>query len=295
MDEPGFWPWQDLYADALVSAGRLDEAEAFLAPHEELAAARGRGSMIARLARVRGRLEAARGRLPAAEAAFGRALLGVGAAGVAVPAGAGGAGLRAGVAARGSAAGGGGAVRTVKALTSLILPVCVTNVDRAVRRRGRPVGLAACSAARARRGSGVKGGPQGRRGSDRGQRPLRPEGRPRTLRGAGHHGDSAAAKPPPLRRRQPATALGWFSRPVGASGSGGGPGAAVLVVDRGEQAVGRVQPHRCCTRRARPPPPDGPRPGWRTGAGGATRTPGWSGTPRRRRCPAPTRCDPSTG
>ena len=73
VDEPGFWPWQDLYADALVSAGRLGEAEGFLVPHEELAAARGRGSMVARLARVRGRLEAARGRLPAAEAAFGRA------------------------------------------------------------------------------------------------------------------------------------------------------------------------------------------------------------------------------
>ena len=73
VDEPGFWPWQDLYADALVSAGRLGEAEGFLVPHEELAAVRGRGSMVARLARVRGRLEAARGRLPAAEAAFGRA------------------------------------------------------------------------------------------------------------------------------------------------------------------------------------------------------------------------------
>ena len=73
VDEPGFWPWQDLYADALVSAGRLGEAEGFLVPHEELAAARGRGSMVARLARVRGRLEAARGRLAAAEAAFGRA------------------------------------------------------------------------------------------------------------------------------------------------------------------------------------------------------------------------------
>ena len=43
VDEPGFWPWQDLYADALVSAGRLGEAEAFLGPHEELAGARGRG------------------------------------------------------------------------------------------------------------------------------------------------------------------------------------------------------------------------------------------------------------
>ena len=74
VDEPGFWPWQDLYADALVSAGRLGEAEAFLVPHEELAAAGGRGSTMARLARVRGRLEAARGALPAAEAAFRRAL-----------------------------------------------------------------------------------------------------------------------------------------------------------------------------------------------------------------------------
>ena len=73
VDEPGFWPWQDLYADALVSAGRLGEAEAFLVPHEELAVARGRGSMVARLARVRGRLAAARGRLAEAEAAFGRA------------------------------------------------------------------------------------------------------------------------------------------------------------------------------------------------------------------------------
>lgn len=74
VDEPGFWPWQDLYGDALISAGRLDEAAEFLAPHEELAAVRGRASMIASLARVRGRLEAAQGRLPAAEAAFQRGL-----------------------------------------------------------------------------------------------------------------------------------------------------------------------------------------------------------------------------
>jgi ATP/maltotriose-dependent transcriptional regulator MalT len=77
VDEPGFWPWQDLYGDALVSAGRLEEAEEFLAPHEELAAARGREAMIAGLARVRGRLEAAKGRLPAAETAFQRALTAV--------------------------------------------------------------------------------------------------------------------------------------------------------------------------------------------------------------------------
>ncbi len=73
VDESGFWPWQDMFADALVSAGRLGEAEVFLAPREEFAAARGRWSAVARLARVRGRWEAARGRLPEAEAAFGRA------------------------------------------------------------------------------------------------------------------------------------------------------------------------------------------------------------------------------
>jgi DNA-binding CsgD family transcriptional regulator len=74
LDEPGFWPWQDLYADALVSTGRLEEAAKFLMPHEELAAARGRRSSIAMLARVRGRLEAAAGRPEAAETAFQRAL-----------------------------------------------------------------------------------------------------------------------------------------------------------------------------------------------------------------------------
>jgi DNA-binding CsgD family transcriptional regulator len=70
VDEPGFWPWQHLYADALVGAGRLDEAAKFLVPHEELAAARARRSWIARLARVRGQLEAAAGRADPAEAAF---------------------------------------------------------------------------------------------------------------------------------------------------------------------------------------------------------------------------------
>ena len=74
VDEPGFWPWQDAYADALVSAGRWGEADAFLAPHERRAEARERRSMIARLARVRGRLEAACARGDAAEAAFARAL-----------------------------------------------------------------------------------------------------------------------------------------------------------------------------------------------------------------------------
>ncbi|HEY5878442.1 MAG TPA: AAA family ATPase [Nakamurella sp.] len=74
VDESGFWPWQDIYGDALVSAGRLDEAEEFLAVHEDAADRRGRRSMMARLARVRGRLAAARGDITAAEAAFARGL-----------------------------------------------------------------------------------------------------------------------------------------------------------------------------------------------------------------------------
>ncbi len=42
IDEPGFWPWHDLYGDALVAVGRAAEADAFLRPHEALAAERGR-------------------------------------------------------------------------------------------------------------------------------------------------------------------------------------------------------------------------------------------------------------
>jgi ATP/maltotriose-dependent transcriptional regulator MalT len=74
VDEPGLWPWQDLYADALISAGRTAEADAFLAPHERLATARGRSSMIARLARVRGRLQAALGHADSATESFETAL-----------------------------------------------------------------------------------------------------------------------------------------------------------------------------------------------------------------------------
>ncbi len=74
VDEPGFWPWPDLYAEALISAGRLDEAEALLVPHEQLAADRGRAAMSARLGRARGRLAVARGQQPEAERAYQGAL-----------------------------------------------------------------------------------------------------------------------------------------------------------------------------------------------------------------------------
>jgi ATP/maltotriose-dependent transcriptional regulator MalT len=73
-DEPGFWPWQDLYADGLLGVGRAEEADAFLVPHERLARERGRRSAIARLARVRARVEAAAGRPARAEQAFADAL-----------------------------------------------------------------------------------------------------------------------------------------------------------------------------------------------------------------------------
>ena len=77
VDEPGFWAWPDLYAEALVGVGRAEEADALLGPHEQRAAARGRQSSIARLARARGRVEAALGRAEQAEAAFTRALAAV--------------------------------------------------------------------------------------------------------------------------------------------------------------------------------------------------------------------------
>jgi ATP/maltotriose-dependent transcriptional regulator MalT len=73
-DEPGFWPWQDLYAEALTGSGRFEEAAEFLVPHERAAHDRGRRSAIGRLARARGRVEAAAGRTEAAEAAFELAL-----------------------------------------------------------------------------------------------------------------------------------------------------------------------------------------------------------------------------
>lgn len=70
IDEPGAWPWVDVYANALVVEGRYDEADAFLRPHEQLAAERGHRSARARLGYPRGRLLGALGDLPAARAAF---------------------------------------------------------------------------------------------------------------------------------------------------------------------------------------------------------------------------------
>jgi DNA-binding CsgD family transcriptional regulator len=70
IDEPGFWPWQDHYANALVMVGQLEEADAFLRPHERLAGQRQHQSTMARLASVRGRIQAASGDFDAARVTF---------------------------------------------------------------------------------------------------------------------------------------------------------------------------------------------------------------------------------
>ena len=73
--EPGVNVWRELWAEAMVALGRLEEAEAALEPLETLAAARGRRACQGRAARVRGTLNAARGNRPAAQAAFEASLV----------------------------------------------------------------------------------------------------------------------------------------------------------------------------------------------------------------------------
>ncbi|MGV9747344.1 AAA family ATPase [Rhodococcus zopfii] len=74
LDEPGFWPWPDLYANALVMTGQVDDADAFLRPFEERAAARGHRSARARLGFVRGRIQGSRGDIDGARDTFESAL-----------------------------------------------------------------------------------------------------------------------------------------------------------------------------------------------------------------------------
>lgn len=73
IDEPGHWPWHDLYAQALVLTGKHADADEFLVPHERLAAKRDHTSARARLASARGRLHGARGDLAGADASFDEA------------------------------------------------------------------------------------------------------------------------------------------------------------------------------------------------------------------------------
>lgn len=71
--DTGFWPWSDLYANALVMTGRLAEAERLLDATGAVAARHGRRSALARTETVRGRLHGARGDIDEAVAAFARA------------------------------------------------------------------------------------------------------------------------------------------------------------------------------------------------------------------------------
>jgi DNA-binding CsgD family transcriptional regulator len=68
--EPGAFPGGPIAADALLSLGRLDEADAALTEFEIQAGRFSRASALASAARVRGRLEASRGRPDDAAAAF---------------------------------------------------------------------------------------------------------------------------------------------------------------------------------------------------------------------------------
>jgi len=72
--EPSLLPWVDLYATALIMLGRHDEADAVLTDHEKRASAEQHRSAIARLARVRGRLQAAVGDPAGAWSSFEAAL-----------------------------------------------------------------------------------------------------------------------------------------------------------------------------------------------------------------------------
>ncbi|KZE99152.1 MULTISPECIES: LuxR C-terminal-related transcriptional regulator [unclassified Rhodococcus (in: high G+C Gram-positive bacteria)] len=74
VSEPGFWAWPDVYANALIVEGRLDEADAFLTPHEARVAERGHRSAHARLACARGRWHGATGDMDSARASFEDAL-----------------------------------------------------------------------------------------------------------------------------------------------------------------------------------------------------------------------------
>lgn len=74
LAEPGYWPWPDLLANALVIDGKLEAADEFLRPHEQQAEDRGHRSAMARLGYARGRLLGARGDLPAARIKFEESL-----------------------------------------------------------------------------------------------------------------------------------------------------------------------------------------------------------------------------
>lgn len=74
IDQPGFWPWHDLYAHALVLMGRLDEAEELVGAAESRGRAQEHRSTLARLGAVRARIAAVRGDVDECNRIFARSL-----------------------------------------------------------------------------------------------------------------------------------------------------------------------------------------------------------------------------
>lgn len=74
LQEPGYWPWVDPLANAMVLTGDLATAESFLRPHAQRARSRGHRSAQARLGWVRGRLLGAQGDIASAREAFEQSL-----------------------------------------------------------------------------------------------------------------------------------------------------------------------------------------------------------------------------
>lgn len=74
LQEPGYWPWVDSLANAMVLDGDLEAADAFLRPHEQRARSRGHHSAQARLGAVRGRLLGASGDTAEAHRVFEQSL-----------------------------------------------------------------------------------------------------------------------------------------------------------------------------------------------------------------------------
>lgn len=70
VQEPGLYPWREVYADALVTLGRLEEAEGVLEVVEGMARRCSRLSSLARVSRIRGRIASSRRDDVAALAAF---------------------------------------------------------------------------------------------------------------------------------------------------------------------------------------------------------------------------------
>ncbi len=74
LAEPGWWPWVDVLANALVVDGHLDAADNLLSSYEDRIAERGHRSAGARVKYARGRLLGATGDINAARRTFDEAL-----------------------------------------------------------------------------------------------------------------------------------------------------------------------------------------------------------------------------